>query len=200
MQIPLEGAQVDYDSEEYSSHFRNKILILKTLDELLVQKSFEKISVSEICECAHVSRSMFYVYFKNKAAVTQWYLRFAMDKGVNKVGINYSWFDGHLITTRTFADYRRACYSVLNSSHHSEDFGFFTEIRRAALHEAFEKKGIALTPKLDFQMEAVIAGELVATNKWFNQLSIKELTAYLVSIVPQDLYNALNNPINPKHV
>ena len=194
------GLQMNFDSEEYSSHFKNKILILKALDELLEEEDYDKISVTEICEKAHVSRSMFYTYFKNKIAITQWYLRFAMDKGINRVGINYNWFDGHLVTTRTFADFRRACYCVLSSNQRDDSSGFFAEIRRRALCDALEAHGVELSPKLDFQIEAIIAGELVATSKWFSRLSFKELAAYLVSIVPQDLYNALNNPLDPKHV
>lgn len=41
-------------------------LLMYTLTELLHKKSFQKITVNELCECAHVSRSAFYANFEDK--------------------------------------------------------------------------------------------------------------------------------------
>lgn len=43
-----------------------KDLLMYTLTELLHKKFFQKITVNELCESAHVSRSAFYANFKDK--------------------------------------------------------------------------------------------------------------------------------------
>jgi AcrR family transcriptional regulator len=190
---------INIESEEYSSSFKNRILALKALDELLNVEKFDDISVKEICERSCISRSMFYSYFSNKAAVIQWYVNFAMSKGVNKIGIHYDWFAGHLATTRAFEDFRHACYCALDSNSSSDMSLFFYKIRREALYEALSAHSIAVTPKLEFQIEAAIAGEIAATSKWFSKIPVKQLAGFLVSIVPRDLFDALDKPLSPRY-
>lgn len=189
---------IKIESEEYSSSFKNKILVIKALNELLGERKYDDIRVKEICERSCVSRSLFYTYFDNKAAIVKWYLGFSMNKGVNKIGIDFDWFEGHLVTTRVYDDFRYACYCALDSKSFDNTSQYFYEIRRNALYKALSMHNIQVTPKLKFQIEALIAGELAATARWFREIHVKELAGFLVSIVPRDLFEVLNRPITKK--
>ncbi len=50
------------DSRKHSA----KRMLMNTFEELLHKKSFQKISVHELCESAQVSRSAFYANFNDK--------------------------------------------------------------------------------------------------------------------------------------
>lgn len=58
------------DGKEYQGHSAKNKLI-KGFRELVVKKSFEKLTVSQICETAQVSRKTFYSYFKDKNDVIE---------------------------------------------------------------------------------------------------------------------------------
>ncbi len=51
-----------FDSRKHSA----KRMLMNTFEELLHKKSFQKISVHELCESAQVSRSAFYANFNDK--------------------------------------------------------------------------------------------------------------------------------------
>ena len=191
---------MDLSSEKYSTSFKNKMLVLKALEQLLDEKPLEKISVKEICARAHLSRSMFYTYFDNKISIIEWYLEFAIGEGVGKIGINCGWLEGHLATTKAFADYHRVFRTVLNSEEGEGLTKTFHSFRRAAMTNALKARGIKMTPKLGFQIDALVAGGLEANKRWYEELSFEEMAEFMVSITPPDLYEALEKPINPKRL
>lgn len=54
---------------------RTRKMLKDALEELLAQKSFEEVSVSEICELSTVRRGTFYRHFDDKYAFYEWYLQ-----------------------------------------------------------------------------------------------------------------------------
>ena len=50
-------------------------MLRNALEELLAEKSFEDVSVSEICELSTVRRGTFYRHFDDKFAFYEWYLQ-----------------------------------------------------------------------------------------------------------------------------
>ena len=49
-----------------------KLALSNALKELLEEQSFEKISVSDICERCHINRKSFYYHFKDKYDLVNW--------------------------------------------------------------------------------------------------------------------------------
>ncbi len=49
-----------------------KLALSNALKELLVEQSFEKISVSDICDRCHMNRKSFYYHFKDKYDLANW--------------------------------------------------------------------------------------------------------------------------------
>ena len=49
-----------------------KLALSNALKELLEEQSFEKISVSDICERCHMNRKSFYYHFKDKYDLVNW--------------------------------------------------------------------------------------------------------------------------------
>ena len=49
-----------------------KLALSNALKELLEERSFEKISVSDICERCHMNRKSFYYHFKDKYDLVNW--------------------------------------------------------------------------------------------------------------------------------
>ncbi|WP_195856899.1 TetR/AcrR family transcriptional regulator [Aerococcus urinae] len=52
-----------------------KIIIFLALEKLLKSKPFEKITVIEIAQAAHISRATFYRHFEDKFDLANWYYR-----------------------------------------------------------------------------------------------------------------------------
>lgn len=52
-----------------------KIIIFLALEKLLKDKAFEKITVIEIAQAAHISRATFYRHFEDKFDLANWYYR-----------------------------------------------------------------------------------------------------------------------------
>ena len=74
---------MDAKSSNLMADFDLKVRIFDALDRLTVSKSFDKISVTQICTEAGVSRATFYRHFSDKFSIPQWYLDFAWAHGVH---------------------------------------------------------------------------------------------------------------------
>ena len=72
-----EGAKMDVKSSNLMADFSLKMRIFDALDRLAAAKSFDKISVTQICTEAGVSRATFYRHFSDKFSIPQWDLDFA---------------------------------------------------------------------------------------------------------------------------
>lgn len=66
------------------SKISTKELILRSFEELLQQKSFEKIRINEICSNCGVSRPTFYRYYKDKHELMDWVYISRMNKTKNE--------------------------------------------------------------------------------------------------------------------
>jgi len=75
------------NSKEDARVVRTKSKLLETFKSLLCERSFEKISVQEICEAAGVKRATFYKHFEDKYAFLKYFvgsLRDSFDTRITK--------------------------------------------------------------------------------------------------------------------
>ena len=65
---------------------RTRAMLRDALEKLLDEKSFEDISVSEICELSTVRRATFYRHFKDKNDFYEWFLQTMTDQFLAEAG------------------------------------------------------------------------------------------------------------------
>lgn len=187
---------------DFSAGYATKKAIFKALYDLTREKTYESIKIPDICNCAGVSRSTFYHHFNSKFDVICWHYELILALGVNRVGISLGWFDAHLITTTATRQYYDL-YSKVRQPNASSSFftSYYSQRREAALrHAIVDVKRLELTPKLAFQVRGLPHAEEWAIREWYRSpgdIGIKEICEYMVSLVPRDLYHALEIPEMP---
>ena len=84
------SATVSRDIKEIASMdirmTRTRAMLRDALEKLLDEKSFEDISVSEICELSTVRRATFYRHFKDKNDFYEWFLQTMTDQFLAEAG------------------------------------------------------------------------------------------------------------------
>lgn len=179
-----------------------KRVIFNALYELSEEKPYESIKVPEICQRAGVARSTFYHHFNGKFDVACWHYGLVLSLGVNRVGISLGWFDAHLITTTATKQYYDFYSKVRQPNSAGQYFAsYYSQKREEALrHALVDVKRMTLTPKLAFQIRGLSHAEEWAIRDWYQgsvDVGLREICEYMVSLVPEELYLALEKPENP---
>lgn len=184
-----------------ASGFAAKKKIFDAFAQLAKTEPYRSIKVADICGRAGVSRAAFYHHFSNKYDIVVWHSSLILAAGLDEIGISLTWFEGHLVTTRgikRFYDLYSLCEPPeTNRMFQSWHATHRKEVLRRTLTEV---KGIPLTPKLDFQINALANSEEWAIRDWYRggiDVGIREICELMISIVPRDLYLALEKPEHP---
>ena len=179
----------------------NRIAIISAMEQLLAQPSLEEIKTKDICKLAGVSRQTFYRCFKDKYDAATWFMEEGARHSVRQIGVTCGWHTGYL---RLFTFVAR---------HHGLIERFFQTKGTSALGKTLMKRvleqnsirhfreqyiqatGNEPDPKIDFQIIAFskMANEYIS--EW--QATIDpppsdEFVDMFLSVVPRDLYAALN--------
>lgn len=185
--------------EIYSQAFRTKMEIARAFDRLCEERPFSKIRIDAIAKEAGVSRSSFYYHFDDRNAVVQWLSLHFYASGIDQTGRTLTWFEGHMNTTKGFRQFRTLFTSAADSNEYSAGGPFFMRHRQENLAETIvEYRHLELTDRLRFQIEALPHAEKVMTDNFERGLyryTLKEFCELMVSLVPKDLYDALENPL-----
>ena len=185
--------------EVYSRAFRTKMDIARAFDRLCGEQPFSKVRVEAIAKEAGISRSSFYYHFDDRNAVVQWLSLHFYASGIDQTGRTLTWFEGHMNTTNGFRQFRTLFTSAADSNEYSAGGPFFMRHRQENLAETIvEYRHLELTDRLRFQVEALPHAEKVMTDNFERGLyryTLKEFCELMVSLVPKDLYEALENPL-----
>jgi AcrR family transcriptional regulator len=185
-----------------SSH--TKIRIVKALDLLCQQKSFGKISIREISEAAGISHSGFYHHFEDKNAIVQWITGLFYSYGVDEIGRTLTWFEGYLATTRGFMQFSQLFGSEAENASYGSGHAYYLRHRRQNLIETLDTyKQVEITDMLAFQATALPYVEIAMTYKYHSgsyDAHIKKFCDLMVSLVPRELYAALETPKEPRMI
>lgn len=148
---------MDAKSSNLMADFDLKVRIFDALDRLTVSKSFDKISVTQICTEAGVSRATFYRHFSDKFSIPQWYLDFAWAHGVHEIGRTLSWREGYYITEADVAKHRDFFRRVARSNDYNAIDNYAPRERRKNLAETLTVyHGKVITERMEFQIDATI--------------------------------------------
>lgn len=183
--------------------FDLKVRIFDALDRLTVSKSFDKISVTQICTEAGVSRATFYRHFSDGFSIPQWYLDFAWAHGVHEIGRTLSWREGYYITEADVAKHRDFFRRVARSNDYDAIDNYAPRERRKNLAETLTVyHGKVITERMKFQIDATIELECHLMPKWHYgdyDVSLEEICTWMADAVPRDLFKILNTPVRPAY-
>lgn len=186
------------EERSFSKSFTTKLRIFEAFGTCLSTTPIDKLTVSAICSTANVGKSTFYQYFKDKFAVAQWYLDMLYETGVTQIGRTLSWHRGHYITTSGIVQQRDVFVAAAQSNDYNAINSYSERKREDMLIETLTAyQGIALTPNLRAQAIALAAGERAVMARLMKEGDyppINEIVDCLISIVPRELYIALEKP------
>jgi len=172
--------------------------ILFALERLLQNKTYVEIGVNEICAEGHISKPTFYRYFRSKDNIVQWMFHEALNCGVAHIGRKYNWLEGYYRTTQVFFRHRALYSDPLSPALINSLIAYCSDYLKGAFVDTIvECKGVQLTEKLIFQIEALNYAQGHISRQWgANGMSIPPETVaeYFRSIVPYDLFILLNEP------
>lgn len=187
-----------------SSATESKIALFEALCSLLKTKGIDEITVKNLCATAGVGKTTFYTHFRDKYEIMQWYSDLAHEVGVGQIGLTLTWEEGHRITSE-------ALFSEADSLRRAASSKDYNSINPQALRWREESltriitefKHIPMTSRLQLQITGLAAAELAVASRFFaapTRGSVDEYVGTMISIVPQELYELLKDPVDPARV
>lgn len=175
--------------------------IIDTLLRLSRSQPLASISVTKVCREAEISRQTFYTHFKDKYDVAQRYLAQLLEDNFTRLGLDLGWHEAYLnefrniekvihqhpdILANLFAD-PSDYNSVINSASRSaaEDF-------RACFRRRYGSMPDRL---IAFQIDAFAREASLVSSDWIRSncaIPAETFTDMFVTLIPQELFNALN--------
>lgn len=193
------GAPMDTDAQS-SQSFRTRLSIVDILDELVKEKSYDDIKVTELCRKAGISRTTFYYYFEDKNAVLQWHSDFVYNMGIYEIGRSLTWYEGHYVTTSLIDRHKELYLAAGRSIEYSAVRPTFRRRRIANLEQTLvDYQHVELTNLLRFEIMAAAGAESEMSNYRLDgtlNLSVADHCSFLEKSVPRELHEALKDPVN----
>ena len=184
------------------SNYQTKLLILDAADKLVEETPFDKLSVTQICEEAGISRATFYRCFKDKFAIAQWHVELAWAQGANEIGRTLSWKEGYYITEANIASRNLFYAGVAKSNDYNAIDNFAPRLRRKTITETLtQMRKVPMTERLKFQIDATVELEVHLLPKWhygFYDVPLDEMCEWVADSVPRELFDLLNTPLHPR--
>ena len=186
-------------------HANKRYAVLCTYAKLAEEKPLSEISVAEICDAQGISRSSFYRLFGGVDDILMWYQVFTSDIGMHRIGISYTFKQGHL-TSMALLDKYRHLYDqgYLNTAYWNDDFSFqCINNHVAAMRRMLEFRNVEMTTELLFKIRgvALIAHELgayyVKDDSWHGSgsLSMEQVVDIMYEFVPDELKQYFDTPV-----
>ncbi|MCH4886976.1 TetR/AcrR family transcriptional regulator [Acidaminobacter sp. JC074] len=73
---------INKDNENFKSLTKTKLMIIKALVDLMHERDFSSITITNLCEHAQVGRKTYYRHFESKFEVLITYLKFLMEDAI----------------------------------------------------------------------------------------------------------------------
>ncbi|WP_165043565.1 MULTISPECIES: TetR/AcrR family transcriptional regulator [unclassified Adlercreutzia] len=162
-----------------------------------VDKSLDRMTVSEICKNAGVSRQTFYRYFESKYDIPCWHTIYCRQFYLNEIGRTIGWETGYYHHIRLiFQEYDFYSKSIQYSVNTPFGRSILPEDRKKVLLETLEKyRHEPINRNMLFIVETFARLECEVMNDWLRSSRPADLESWtedLVSIVPTRLFRALD--------
>lgn len=179
-----------------------KMSVVNAMDGLMRETPIDRLSVSRICEQAEISRATFYRYFTDKFSVVQWLLKYVMAQGANEIGRTLSFYDGYYASEVLILE---RYYDFFANAAKSNDYNSLDRFAPRLRKEVFERTITRhyrrdFTEHLRFLVYVTVEMETRMFPQWHYgdiNCTIEEVCQWMAECVPRELFNLLNDPINP---
>lgn len=161
-----------------------------------IDKSLDRITISEICKNAGISRQTFYRHFESKYDIPWWYAIYCRQFYLNEIGRTIDWETGYYHHLRLLAQerefYRKSIQYSINTP-----FGrtVMPEDRARVLTETLEKyRRVPMDHGMKFMVETFSKLECEIFNDWFRsdaETDLEQWTDDIISVVPDRLYRVM---------
>ena len=177
---------------------RNRFL--DAAEVLLADRSLAKLSISDLCAQAQVSRQTFYRYFEDKYDLAQWHFTHIVAKPLIEIGRTLNWYDATLAAVNEIVARKVLYVAAYQQSRGYQSISAFghRSIRDILTETIVEYRGIELTDDLEFQIRYHAEATLNVFTNWGRkgmQTPPEDFTRRLCQCIPYDLFNLLNEPI-----
>lgn len=156
------------------AHFTKQALI-DTFVDLLNERPFEKITVTDIIEKCGVSRNTFYYYFQDIYDMVDEIYRMEIDKIVSDTEETGTWVEAFLRVTSFARENKRAVYHIYKSVNHIDLEKYLNAGLYCKVHEILEKEAEGLD---------------------CDEEDVKALADFYTSALLGTIFNWLNNDMN----
>lgn len=160
-----------------------------------VDKSLDKMTISDICHNAGISRQTFYRHFESKYDIPWWYAIYCRQFYLNEIGRTIDWETGYYHHLRLLSQerdfYRKSIQYSINTP-----FGrtVMPEDRRKVLLETLKMRHVDIDHGMIFMVENFAKLECEIFNNWFRsdeETNLDRWTDDIISVVPDRLYRVL---------
>jgi len=187
---------------EIFSNVDIKMATVDAMDALMRETPIDRLSVSRICEQAEISRATFYRYFTDKFSVVQWLHKYIMAQGANEIGRTLSFYDGYYTSEAMILE---RYYDFFSNAAKSNDYNALDQFSSRFRKEVFERTitmyyNREYTEHMRFLVSATVEMETSLFPQWhYGEIdcSLEEACRWMSECVPRELYELLNDPINP---
>ena len=171
------------ESAESASDVKMKLHIVQAATTVLADTTFEDMSIKQICSEAHISRPTFYRYFPNKESLPTWHIDHFFRIGSFQIGRTLTWYEGHYVELPNGCPPLRQYSTKMHAENLKETLVSF--------------RGITLTDRLAFQVEAFAKTRTDITKKWVcggMEPPPSIFAEFTNSVVPSELFALLDIP------
>ncbi len=176
--------------------------VFEAAEELLADRSFSDLSVTDICAAADISRQTFYRYFKDKYDILQWHFVTGVGQYLFEVGRTLNWHDATLLSIREIMDHKVIYMAAYQQSRGYQSISAFGHraVRDNLVETLVTYKGVEISDSLDFQIRFFAEATLNVFTNWGKKgmnIPAEPFATYLCECVPHGLFKLLNKPSEP---
>lgn len=178
-----------------------RLRIVSVMDCLCEQTPFNKLTVTDICQQAQISRTSFYRLFQDKCDAANWYVNTVSRIGHVQCGRTLSWHDASITTLSGLALMRNLLMSTKTYTGFDSSENTGTRLRIASLTETVRTwHHVEPDFELSFQIAFFARAEIPLVRDWYqnvNHVSVEEMARAVEGCVPQRLHDLLALPDDP---
>ncbi len=125
-----------------------KAMIADTLNELLKQKSLDKITVKELVDACHISRQTFYYHFRDIMEVVEWYQHKVLEQSIQTSLAAPNGRDAIVGLVRESFQHKKLIQQLMSSQRREEIERLLVKTVRTYLEEMLRQKApnLSLSP------------------------------------------------------